>query len=223
MRGWCVKPGPKRITTATRPGVWSSMNPPTGATPSSTGPQRIATATRPGVRCSMFCDCKTSGVFEWYVLFLQNQPGPVWVLVRETWPAADRNCNPARCVESLTCIRSIEGTASSPGPMDHNCNPARCVSLDESTHGSNAIEYRPAGDHNCNPARGVLFDDPSHGSNAIEYRPAADHNCNPARAVLLDRFTHGSNAIEYRPAADHNCNPARRVLLDVLRLQIQSN
>jgi hypothetical protein len=47
--------------------------------------------------------------------------------VRETWPAADHNRNPARRWESLTCIRSIEGTASSPGPMDHNCNPARCV------------------------------------------------------------------------------------------------
>ena len=106
---------------------------------------------------------------------------------------------------------------------------------DDPSHGSNAIEYRPAGDHNCNPARGVLFDDPSHGSNAIEYRPAGDRNCNPARGVFRDdpsqgatpsstgpqgiatatrpgvccSMIPGSNAIEYRPAADHNCNPAR--------------
>jgi hypothetical protein len=41
---------------------------------------------------------------------------------------------------------------------DHNCNPARCVELNESTHGSNAIEYRPAADRNCNPARRVELD-----------------------------------------------------------------
>jgi hypothetical protein len=58
------------------------------------------------------------------------QPGPVCVLVRVTWPPADHNCNPARRWESLTCIRSIEGTATGTGPMDHNCNPARRVLLD---------------------------------------------------------------------------------------------
>jgi hypothetical protein len=67
----------------------------------------------------------------------------------------------------------------------------------------------------------VELNESTHGSNPIEYRPAADHNCNPAQRVELDESTHGSNAIEHRPAADHNCNPARCALLDVLRLQNQ--
>ena len=188
MRGWCVKPGPQRITTATRPGV------------------RAPCVGAAGKRT-----------------------------------AADHNCNPARRWESLTCIRSIEGTASSPGPMDHNCNPARCVcwcvkpgpqrittatrpgvrrSMNPPT-GATPSSTGPQRIHNCNPARCVELNESTHGSNPIEYRPAADHNCNPAQRVELDESTHGSNAIEHRPAADHNCNPARCALLDVLRLQNQ--
>jgi len=183
----------------------------------------FAKPTRPGVFCSMFCDCKTSGVFEWYVLFLQNQPGPVWVLVRETWPAADRNCNPARCVESLTCIRSIEGTASSPGPMDHNCNPARCAC---SLRGCCGKTHRSGSQLQPGPALGIAYLHSIHRGNCIESRPhgsqlqpgpvcvlvretwpAADHNRNPARCASLDESTHGSNAIEYRPAADPQLQP----------------
>jgi hypothetical protein len=188
---WCVKPGPQRIATATRPGVWNRLP--------AFDPSRelhrvpapwITTATRPGVRAPC-----------------------VGAAGKRT--AADHNCIPARRWESLTCIRSIEGTASSPGPMDHNCNPARCVcwcvkpgpqrittatrpgvrrSMNPPT-GATPSSTGPQRIHNCNPARCVELNESTHGSNPIEYRPAADHNCNPAQRVELDEYTHGSNAI----------------------------
>jgi hypothetical protein len=222
IEGTASSSGPQRITTATRPGVRCSIGP--GSHSIHRGnrvesrPRGSQLQPRPGVRCSMFRDCKTSSVFAWYVALLQNQHGAEWVLVRETRPAADHNCNPVPvCVarsmfrdckynptrkETLLClwfcsgsalslvrivsalcpqssghfadvvrlslgwrsprrgtikplepwvsklqrvpacvarsvparIRSIEGTASSPGPVDHNCNPvpvcvARCSAI----------------------------------------------------------------------------------------------
>jgi len=45
-----------------------------------------------------------------------------------------------RCSIDPGSHRSIEETASSPGPVDHNCNASRRVSLDESPQRSNVIE-----------------------------------------------------------------------------------
>jgi hypothetical protein len=122
--------------------------------------------------------------------------------------ACDSRAPPAR-------IRSIEGTATGTGPtrITTATRPGVCCSMNPGSM-----------DHNCKPARAVLLDRFTHGSNAIEYRPAADHNCNPARrweSLTCIRSIEGT-ATGTGPM-DHNCNPARRVLLDVLRLQIQSN
>jgi hypothetical protein len=137
--------------------------------------------------------------------------------------AADHNCIPARRWESLTCIRSIEGTASSPGPMDHNCNPARCAC---SLRGCCGKTHRSGSQLQPGPALGIAYLHSIHRGNCIESRPhgsqlqpgpvcvlvretwpAADHNRNPARCASLDESTHGSNAIEYRPAADPQLQP----------------
>ena len=128
---WCVKPGPQRITTATpsrralldRSRLAFDPSRELHRVPARSGSQLQS---RPGVRCSIGPGSHSihrGNRVESRPRGLQLQPRPR-----------------VRCSIDPGSHRSIEETASSPGPVDHNCNASRRVSLDESPQRSNVIE-----------------------------------------------------------------------------------